>query len=529
MALFACMGIASCSQDELADTQGNLPQGKYPIELTGAGLQAVATPAYSTRGTVDNDWDGVNTVAVQVDGKVKSYKVTYTNNNVRLALLSAADGETPFYWQSATERVNITAWHPYSTAYPTSWTVKADQNSVDEATGITGYQASDLIKGELKLAFEDRDDKTMNAVIFEHQTAKVEINLSATEGVQLNDAKVKLLGVEGVDGGNEITPFQPIPGEWTYLALLNGQDIAVGENFIQVTVDNGNSYYYKPTEAKKLQGGYVYTYNITVKNDGIEVTAGEGGQWNDSGNSENISSYTSYTKDDLKIGDYYYSDGSRADGGLRKVYSDGTMEWENVTPESKEGEHVIGIVFYVGHHEKDDSDYFETGIRSAKCNGYVLALHDANGGNDCRWGPRGTLVEPNMNRDPEGFCGYKNTQAIIGLYGEASLQQNFPAAYYATVDYGTREDGKSPDNSSGWFLPSAGQCQHWLDNRAFLLHQVQQVLGEGNYNDWELSYWSSSERDVDPSSNVWYLYFRSNHIDWVFKDGYGYVRSCLAF
>ena len=66
---------------------------------------------------------------------------------------------------------------------------------------------------------------------------------------------------------------------------------------------------------------------------------------------------TEYAAADLKMGDYLYSDGTTSDGGLRKLYPDGTVETatEAVAPEA--GKTVIGIVFHAGRHATDASDY----------------------------------------------------------------------------------------------------------------------------------------------------------------------------
>lgn len=78
VALLLCTSLASCSRDDFADTKGDpLTPGEYPMELTAGGLQTVVNQAQaSTRTTVDDDWNGVSTVAVQVRYDVKSYNVT---------------------------------------------------------------------------------------------------------------------------------------------------------------------------------------------------------------------------------------------------------------------------------------------------------------------------------------------------------------------------------------------------------------------------------------------------------------------
>lgn len=112
-ATLLCAGFVSCSQDDFADTQSEpLPQGEYPLELTAEGLQTLSVPASapSARGTADDNWDGVQSVAVQVGHVVKEYTVATIGNSDEVTLTSG----TPFYWQTSEEVMDITAWHPYS-------------------------------------------------------------------------------------------------------------------------------------------------------------------------------------------------------------------------------------------------------------------------------------------------------------------------------------------------------------------------------------------------------------------------------
>lgn len=55
---------------------------------------------------------------------------------------------------------------------------------------------------------------------------------------------------------------------------------------------------------------------------------------------------TNYKASDLKFGDYYYSDGTWSDGGLRAKVGSAYI-WEEQTPKPEKGKTVIGIVFYV--------------------------------------------------------------------------------------------------------------------------------------------------------------------------------------
>lgn len=278
--MLACAGFASCSQ-EMQDIpsfpSGEVQGAGYPLELTVGGLQAVATSGKAsvpgTRSTVDNDWNGVTTVAVQVGGEVKAYTATSADGG-NTATLTSTD---PFFWESANERKTITAWHPYSASYPENWTVKADQNTDGN------YEASDLIKGELTdLAFANRN----TPMTFHHQTAKVTVNLTAGNGGTLDESpSVQLLNVSGVEGGGTaITPYRPNDTKQTYLALLNGQTIAAGREFIQITT-NGIAFAYRPGAPKELAAGMAYTFNITVKAEGLDVTVRESIAWNTDGTS----------------------------------------------------------------------------------------------------------------------------------------------------------------------------------------------------------------------------------------------------
>ena len=75
-AIALLLGIAACTQDEA----GFLQEGAEgtPIVFTATGLNPAATAIANTRSTVDGDWEGVQSVAVLMDGTVKAYDVTLT-------------------------------------------------------------------------------------------------------------------------------------------------------------------------------------------------------------------------------------------------------------------------------------------------------------------------------------------------------------------------------------------------------------------------------------------------------------------
>ena len=67
-AIALLLGFAACTQDEA----GFLPEGAEgtPIVFTATGLNPVATATVGTRAPADGNWEGVQSVAVLMDGTV---------------------------------------------------------------------------------------------------------------------------------------------------------------------------------------------------------------------------------------------------------------------------------------------------------------------------------------------------------------------------------------------------------------------------------------------------------------------------
>lgn len=543
LAGFTCLLAASCSED---DSGNCLPDGKYPMTFT-AGVEGLTV----TRATVDGTWAGNEAVAVQVGSDVKEYTVA-TNGNLTV------DGDVLHYWNSI--KMTVSAWYckTYFAARPTTFTVAADQSSSSDGSK-NGYQQSDFLYTPSKtITFSKTESAELT---FKHLPAKVVVNLKAGKGVaeeEVTAATVRFVNVSLTSGtiaedgtvtqattyDDTITPANITSAATGYQksiqALLVPQQMQE-QQFIKVTI-SGYDYYYTPTDEidANLTTGKQYTYAITVNKTGLEVKLSDtNATW--TGGEEAVTGKTpavGFSATNLKIGDYYYSDGNTSDGGYRK-YSDGTITTLDIHPvltDDGKKRTVLGIVLKVdkegngdwiddcSYKQKDGSTSMPT-IR-----GYVLALHDANGGKTCKWGPVNTRVETNTEKD-KGFYGYKNTQKIKEA-AETLTLDNYPAAYYATVDYETRDNNKyaAPTNSSGWFLPSAGQCLYWHQQKDVLLPSIKKATGKDDYN-WQGYYWSSSERSDDPTNNAWYVDFDGGLVGDGGKDYYVNlrVRSCLAF
>ena len=244
-AIALLLGIAACTQDEA----GFLQEGAEgtPIVFTATGLNPAATAIANTRSTVDGDWEGVQSVAVLMDGTVKAYDVTLTTADPASATLTSTD---PHYWTNRKD-ITVTAWWPYTAGETTPSAVKVKANQ----SARKDFEGSDLIVA---------DGQTVTygspTLRFTHRTARVTIVLTDyTEGL----ASVQLTGLstEG-DNPDIIVPYDK--GSNTYTAIVAPQSVAAGTAFITCTFTNGKTFVYKMKNATDWQAGGEYTYTVSL-------------------------------------------------------------------------------------------------------------------------------------------------------------------------------------------------------------------------------------------------------------------------
>ena len=239
-ALALLFALAACTQDEA----GFLSEGAEgtPIVFTATGLNPAATATAGTRASVDGNWEGVQSVAVLMDGTVKAYDVTPTN-----ATLTSTD---PHYWTNHKD-ITVTAWWPYTAGEtsPPAVKVKANQSARKD------FEGSDLIVA---------DGQTVTygspTLRFTHRTARVTIVLTDYTEESMG---VQLTGLS-TEGGNpaEIIPYDK--GSNTYTALVAPQSVAAGTAFITCTFTNGKTFVYKMKNATDWQAGGEYTYTVSL-------------------------------------------------------------------------------------------------------------------------------------------------------------------------------------------------------------------------------------------------------------------------
>lgn len=304
--------FAACSQDEVTPQDTPLPEGKYPLEFTAYGLEAVATSAkVGTRATSDGDWNGMKTVYVIQNGNrndIKTYNVNVSSDDNKTATLTSSN---PFWWTNTDETKTVSAWYPqlridnkpYVPQTNCCWYLKTDQSAGIQQTTTTNY-------GDLLWAHATGIERERSTLTFKHLTTKVVINIMESDylkGFSSKDISVTLMNFYHVgiirengvnlefytaqnpyDRGN-ITPHrleQPL----TEKAHTSFEALVIPENIdgqsIEIKVNNAT---YKwdlalPNSATKLEGGTVYTFNLNLKANDLTVTTGSSMTWNTGGN-----------------------------------------------------------------------------------------------------------------------------------------------------------------------------------------------------------------------------------------------------
>ena len=239
------LSLAACTQDEA----GFLPEGAEgtPIVFTATGLNPAAIATAGTRAPVDGNWEGVQSVAVLMDGTVKAYDVTPSTVDNTSATLTSTD---PYYWTNHND-ITVTAWWPYTAGETTPPAVKVKANQ----SAQKDFDGSDLIVA---------DGQTVTygspTLRFTHRTARVTVVLTDyTEGL----ASVQLTGLSTEnDNPDKITPYDK--GSNTYIALVAPQSVAAGTAFVTCTFTNGKTFVYKMKNATDWQAGGEYTYTVSL-------------------------------------------------------------------------------------------------------------------------------------------------------------------------------------------------------------------------------------------------------------------------
>ena len=451
-ALALLLGLAACTRDEA----GFLPEGAEgtPIVFTATGLSPAATATAGTRAPVDGDWEGVQSVAVRMDGTVKAYDVTPTTADNTGATLTSDD---PHYWTNHDD-ITVTAWWPYTEGEtpPPAVVVRADQSSP------TDFEGSDFISAENQPV--SYGNPTLR---FTHRTARVTVVLTDyTEGM----ASVKLTGLSTENGNPAvIAPYDK--GGDTYTALVAPQSVATGTAFITCAFTNGKVFVYKMKNDAEWKAGEEYTYTVslaaakdpgyTVSEDGktYNVTSADG--------LKNVAELVNGGKTDINITldtDLTLTGEWTPIGTESQPYT-GTFNGKDKTitglTVNQEGTNYVGLIGYLGSGGKvqnvvlegvqitsDNSSGYAGGvagdswgtIENCSVSGSVSGTTFAGGVVGSQWG--GSITGCNSSATVKGviFAG--------GIAGETNSGASLTGCY-ATGDVTVENDGTNNSHAGG--------------------------------------------------------------------------------
>ena len=541
----ACGLAASCGTEEPSGDA--LPGGPRPLRLTAELPQA------QTRSAGKDAWAGGEEIGVRLGGATGKYVVGATGAATPAA---AADA---LYWRSAAD-AQVAAWYPYAAGGAVDYDIS------DQSGGYEGYDI-------LRATATGRYDAPV-ALRFSHQLAKVEVTLAAGAGVtaaEVAGASVTFFGApaasvaEGEVGAaarsdGAIRPCHDAASP-RYEAVVVPQDMT-GKPLVRVSL-GGKDFVYTPATgtAGNLEGGRRYVYTVTVKADGIEVTAAAGGTWS-AGGGEDVAvvAYKAYTE--AERGDYLLADG--------RLLPKGTA----LTAAQKAS--VSAVVFWTpaetdptDPNRKTPASLADDRVMSAEhpscTHGLAVAVKNVSDG--MAWQNPWESVKAFQSGDnftPPGkagkdlyvsvasnfgstdsinfVLGYQNTQVLLAYNAwckATSGKENCivrPAAALAAFS----ASHPAPAGSTGWFVPSVKElhmlCHADADDvweqrgtgmtgTKALVNVSLSSAGGDALGGW---YWSSTEYE-DGSDGAFDVGFGDAYVSSGFKDVAGRVRAVCAF
>ena len=491
--------FASCSNNLTEGGPGKpLAEGEHPVQLT-AMVEA------ATRTTVDDTWDGGEQVTVHAvsdhpkytsrpDAEYRTYQVA---GNGRLT------SDDPFWWTSTEETIRLQAWYcgdgstdaGHDFQCPQYWSVQPDQSGADS------YHAGELLITPVVSA---RFTGESIPLMFYHQTAKVVVNIRASEGEDYNHliqglqiGKDNLLhearfyppenegetfgiwdsdrkaGASSIVAHRRTEPARPDYAV-TYEALVIPQPTA-GKALLGIKTAVGTVYYTAPGDAAPWQAGKVHTYHISVRFGTVLQLEVESvscdAAWTGHGEDIPVESQGvigRYEAGDIKIGDYFYDDGTTSDGGVRVRFTDGSYGMasskpkpELTNPETGMARKVVGIVFQTEPDRIGAAERQAIQEAGGTVHGLVMSVKNVSGVSKAWATDRVDEALPDCPSKDAMYgdvSGYANCLQIRKNYPDAT---GYPA-FSAVEQYNTT--CAVAGIHTGWFLPSAGQWWDMMQN-----------------------------------------------------------------
>ena len=430
LALAMMASFSACTQNEEFGTPA--PADEDILNVVAYSNNFVSTDAASRitdngTTTIFTDGDAIGVFIVR-DGEalVSNMKMTLNSNKW------VGDANAPLYYYKNADYI---AYYPY-TANLAVTTVDeiveyfTSKISVTGQTSLADYRNADLMTAEVKAAEVVRGQNITFS--FAHKMAMLEVKAPVRSYTTSNGFTYKApLGLKVMNGTQE-------------LSLCNvGTDAEEGKDIFRCILVPSET---EMTIEGQFQDGNVEVYFPAVDQE-VKYTPAAGTY-----QGVNIAyTYTNYNPSrDLKVGDYYYSDGSIYPGDLTGAPKDG----------------CVGIIF--------STTVGETALTEKGYNhGYVVALENARHETD----------SPNTSNNLGYYYKWNKTAANIWTivstpadvvaqedgYTKTYDEANAINCYAAQIalNFGKHEDQAkylNPANTSGWFLPSSGLLDDILHN-----------------------------------------------------------------
>lgn len=510
--LFAA-GTVGCSEED-ALPGGNTPDSDrcpMTVSVSDGGYTAIHPSAPGTRAAEDSyttrftAGDKIGLYAVK-DGAIVASNVCLTaeTGSSGIAWTGNAYYEgagTKYYayypWQSTlsgSPDASATDASGFFANVISTWTPATDQGTYAK------YTAQDLMTGSSTSGSKQPDGTYSLSFTLTHAMALVVIETPTTK-YKLTDASGNSLPDYDIPAPDTrfygFTPYSPAVGTYRYLVkpAQSGAGDLMGSYTATATKE------YAVTQNGLTAAGYAL-----YKVDNATVTE------------------TSHT---LRVGDFYYSDGSIVPRDTQSPPSEG----------------CIGVVYWVGSIIEEDPllkrDY------PGCTHGLVASLQDVG---QTLWSSSYEDITSNWLskqsntygiatlKTEDKMQGYANTKALEGY--NASERATGEKSGYTVLPIGliqTYADAHpAPASSSGWYFPSVKELKFmcWgqnasggTDGKKKLNEQFGKITGGSSLQ--SDNYWSSAENG---SRWAWYVGFNDGGVHVYYKNSDSYwVRAVLAF
>ena len=270
--------LTACSNEDMTD---NLLQ--EPVEArVSASIGSMATRAY------DTTWENGDAIGI-IGGGYTDIRYVHSNGS-----WTVDDASGPIFFQTP-DKVNFTAYYPQG-AETADITITAGQQSTvpDEQTGFTPQSQIDFLYGtgtggvstDCKIDFS-----------FTHRMSRLVLNFIAGSDVDLADlSEYTLSGLSMTGSFNTATGDAKATDTASDLTMdatgITSSSLilfpqAVTEATLKVVL-GGQNYtatltFPKANAVQGLESGYSYTYNVTIKKDGLIVSKADINEWGEGG------------------------------------------------------------------------------------------------------------------------------------------------------------------------------------------------------------------------------------------------------